>query len=91
MAESNTVRPHATGIIHGDVGDHPYGLGRFEIRIDPQARWGNGEFRFQVDERFGPQITDHRDHRLHFSRRGAQELRDALTLALEWGQEETNG
>lgn len=88
MPEARTVRPPKTGLIRGDMGDHPYGLGAYEIAINPRANRENSEFRFKVDDRFGPQLTDHRDHSLHFSRHAAEELRDALTLALEWRQDD---
>lgn len=86
MPEAKTSRPHATGYVSGNMSMRPYGLDHYSITIDPKAS-ERSEFRVKIDENFGPQITDHREHNLHFSRRAATELRDALTAALEWEDE----
>jgi len=83
MPETRTSRPHATGYISGDMAMSPYGMGRYSIAVDPRAR-DRDQFRLKIDERFGPQITDHRDYLMLFSRRAIIELRDALTAAIDW-------
>lgn len=87
MPEAQTRRPSATGRVSGNLGHvvYPqyYGLGHYSITIDPGRNDGK-EFHLAVDENYGPQITDHRDHSLRFDREQAIELRDALTAAIDW-------